>query len=452
MGSLTGGPTQANNEIANIINMADGIYRVQLGLTFQITFQHVWTTPDPYRADNASNTIVDFRNYWNANFPVSSYPRDTAHLFTGKFPNTGLAYLGVICVNPSSAYGLSGRIYSFEVSWIVLAHEVGHNLGAAHVDTGDCANTIMNTVASYLSDSFCQFSVNQIVGFVNTYGNCLQEIMFRKTKFDFDGDGKADISVFRPSEANWYVQKSQLGFSVFQFGISTDKIAPADYDGDGKTDYAVFRPSEGNWYIRRSSNGSNYVTPFGISSDIPVPADYDGDGKADIAIFRPLVGEWWYIRSSDGGNRTFQFGNSSDKPVPDDFTGDGKADIAFWRPSDRTWYIQRSEDNSFYSFPFGLNGDIPTTADFDGDKKADSTIFRPSTGVWYILRSTGGTTEHRWGSNGDIPVPADYDGDGLADIVVWRPSNGVWYALNTFQMQLGGQNGDIPIPGFLVAQ
>ena len=37
------------------------------------------------------------------------------------------------------------------------------------------------------------------------------------------------------------------------WGISGDVPVPGDYDGDGKTDMAVWRPSLGVWFIVNSS-------------------------------------------------------------------------------------------------------------------------------------------------------------------------------------------------------
>ena len=226
---------------------------------------------------------------------------------------------------------------------------------------------------------------------------------------DYTGDGKADLAFFRPSTGEWFINRSEDGtYFSYPFGNATDIPAPADYDGDGKTDSAVFRPSNSTWYILRSSDGSTTFASFGSSTDKPVPADYDGDAKADLAIWRAGSGEWWYLRSSDGGNRAFQFGNSADRPTPGDFTGDGKADLAYFRPSSGEWFILRSENSTYYSFPFGANGDSPSPGDYDGDGRFDAVVFRPSTNTWFLNRSTAGVLITNFGAAGDRSVPGTY--------------------------------------------
>jgi hypothetical protein len=225
------------------------------------------------------------------------------------------------------------------------------------------------------------------------------------TPGDFTGDGKADVAIFRPSTGFWFIQRSDNNsFFSFPFGAMGDVPAPADYDGDGITDAAVFRPTDSTWYIRRSSDFGTSIVTFGNSQDKPVPADYDGDGKSDIAIFRPSDGSWWYLRSTNLQYRVFRFGVSTDKPVQGDYTGDGKADIAIFRPSTGEWFVQRSEDNSFYSVPFGASSDIPSPGDYDSDGKFDAAVFRPSTNTWYVNGSGAGSMIVTFGSVGDRPV------------------------------------------------
>lgn len=278
-------------------------------------------------------------------------------------------------------------------------------------------------------------------------------IRFTPTLFDFDNDGRADLSLFRPSDGNWYLDQSTSGFTAVYFGTSTDIITPADFDGDGKTDVAVFRPSNGYWYIFKSSTGTTTSIGFGTNGDIPVQADYDGDGKGDVAVFRPSDSTWYGIRSSDDTFFGGQFGQSGDKPAVGDYDADGKSDLAVFRPSDGGWYILNSSSGNPSSFSFGRATDKITPADYDGDGKTDLAVYRPSVGIWYLQRSLLGLTSVQFGNEDDIPAPADYDGDGKVDIGVFRPSDGTWHLSKSTEgimSQAFGQTGDVPIPSTYV--
>jgi ankyrin repeat protein len=280
----------------------------------------------------------------------------------------------------------------------------------------------------------------------NLLDTLLSQCKATNSNFDFDGDGKADLSVRRPSDNVWYFLRTTAGYTGLQYGEAGDLMAPADYDGDGKTDVAVFRPSTGTWFVAATSAGF-YTDIWGANGDLPVPADYNGDGKADIAVYRPSDGTW-YRKLSSGVLSIVQFGTPEDKPQIGDFDGDGRTDLAVLRPSNNTWYFLRTTAG-FTAMSWGADGDRASPADYDGDGKTDVAVFRPSTGVWFIAASSGGFSTRNWGAVGDVPVTADYDGDGKADTAVFRPSNNNWYLFTSTsgiaQYQFGAA-GDRPVP------
>ena len=251
-------------------------------------------------------------------------------------------------------------------------------------------------------------------------------------QFDFNGDAKSDLSIFRPSDRSWYRDDGP----PTQFGLATDRMVPADYDGDRKTDIAMYR--DGVWWWIASSDNTAYAAQFGLAGDIPVPADYTGDGRAELAVYRD--GVWWTLDLTNGHVGVDQFGLSTDKPVPGDYDGDARTDYAVFR--DGIWYLNRSV-LGLAAVQWGLPSDQLVPADYDGDGKVDPAVYR--NGVWYLLRSSSGSSFYQFGWATDIPVSADYDGDGKADPSLYR--NGVWFVRSYWDStyRLGGAN-DIPVP------
>ena len=125
------------------------------------------------------------------------------------------------------------------------------------------------------------------------------------------------VTVYRQSTGQWFAllptgQTIQPTWGCRPCG---DVPVPADYDGDGTADVAVFRPSTGTWYIVRSSDGALQQVQWGASGDVPVTGDFDGDGKTDVATYRPSTGIWYILRSSDGKLHQVTWGAVGDQPL-----------------------------------------------------------------------------------------------------------------------------------------
>lgn len=184
--ALGGSAAAANADILGIMNQVEGVYEMEMGITFKVVYQHAWAakgTGYPYSATAVGSQVLEeFTNHWNASF--KGVTRDLAHLWTGKDlvdsgnnPGLiGIAWLGSVCANPARAYGVSQRMTSVVQKHILAAHEIGHNFGAYHSDSkAGCGNTIMG---AYIGTglTFCPFSRGEITSFAGLNSSCLAQV------------------------------------------------------------------------------------------------------------------------------------------------------------------------------------------------------------------------------------------------------------------------------------
>ncbi|HPH63159.1 MAG TPA: zinc-dependent metalloprotease [Paludibacteraceae bacterium] len=173
-------------EIMSALNLAEAAYERAFGLTFSITYQHIWTSNQnsnyPYGTEKDDLGLLEsLKDYWNAN--MTSKHRDLVHLFTGNSVYTyGIAYCydSKSVVGSNFAYSLS---YYRNEMYQTTTHELGHNLGAkdaniiGYTTECECYTSNASVMCQGQKSSslwFCQKSIEQISAGINSVGSYLE--------------------------------------------------------------------------------------------------------------------------------------------------------------------------------------------------------------------------------------------------------------------------------------
>ena len=167
------GKENAEAEIAGIVSLVSNKFE-QDGLCLKVEISYLEgycdVALDPYRTMvrdgvDSNNLLNDFRLYWMNN--RKDVNRTVTHLFTATTmadSTLGRGYTGVLC-SESTAYAVE------EVSWspellmkvAVVAHELGHNVGASHLDDCDISSDfLMQPSISEGISGFSEESIEQM--------------------------------------------------------------------------------------------------------------------------------------------------------------------------------------------------------------------------------------------------------------------------------------------------
>jgi hypothetical protein len=362
---------------------------------------------EPNHMNNSGGKSVWFNYSNDANFPR----RITLNLDSSRAGEEDKNVMGLIMVYTGATLGTLNHILQggspfygkTKITFLAAAHS-SYRIAIDGYDSGTGADT---------------------GSFTLTYG-----ISKDIRTADFDDDGKADVSIFRPSDGTFYSLDSGTNrMRAYRWGMNGDK--PLVSKGStSQSYYSVFRQDTGAWYVTTVTLDSYFAFLYGSSGDVALYNNFrrpNGGIESYPTVFHPTDGSWW--TKADGGS-VVQFGQLGDIPITADFDGDGTDEYVVFRPSNGYWYLLNVLTNQTQAVHFGQNGDIPVPADYNADGIADIAIFRPSTGDWWFWNpQTGAQTAKHFGQFGDEPQPADYDGDGKADLCVFR--DGVWWIHNS---------------------
>jgi hypothetical protein len=148
-----GNSIAATNYVATLFGAINTLYERDLDTTLLVSYLRIWPMPqDPWTQTDIRQLLYEFEDYWDSN--MTTTPRDTAHMLSGRGVGAGIAYLYALC-GYASPYGLSAGLRgAFPTplgpstgNWdlIVVSHELGHNFGSPHTH---CYNPPIDTCYS----------------------------------------------------------------------------------------------------------------------------------------------------------------------------------------------------------------------------------------------------------------------------------------------------------------
>lgn len=209
-----------------IMNMVEGFYKDQFGIIFDtlsLTFLNsaqdgLFSTTT--EAGDLLSDVRDKRAAGSIDFLQSN--RSIFHLISGRDFNggtAGVAYVGTLCGGNGFASGVINALNNNVVTALIVAHEIGHNLGARHdgqVNTEGAAcqsgQFIMGPSVSSNVSSFSSCSYNSITNEISALSSVEQCFNFpADVSLSAISGNPSEVDQEAPFQANFRVNYQDAG-------------------------------------------------------------------------------------------------------------------------------------------------------------------------------------------------------------------------------------------------
>jgi hypothetical protein len=402
------------------------------------------TTPDP-----AFNALRAARETYGADLVsmVRSY-RDPenggcgiAWLIGGG--QSGIAtsdsYFGYSVVSDGTDQGTDGKTYYCLDE--TLAHELGHNMGAAHdvaTSKGDDGVLDAEDYGAF-SYSFGYKTTSTTGNFytVMAYGDSGQHLyrIFSNPRSTFCG-GRACGTTTQADNARTLTQTIPTVATFRSTVVPLETLAiHDDINGDAKADLLFHNAAAKQFSYRlmdgTSTKNSSLIGGVGTGYWIAATGDFDGDGHADLAWTNSARHVYLWLGNGSGfsSRQTDDYASGWVISGAGDVDGDGRDDLIFHNASTRQftyWVMSGATVLGTRSIGgVGAGYRVAATGDFNGDGKLD-VVWTSSALDLYLWLGNGSTfTSAKIGTypaGWAVAAAGDVDADGQADLLFHNAS------------------------------